>query len=88
MIHSKNICFLIIFTYFISCSKDENISVNSSDIEIEPYDGTYLLKDRDCSGNDIQYLTIYNGKISIFDYLGDICDDTANCYSSDVFLLI
>jgi len=88
MIHSKNIFLLIIFTYFISCSKDENISVNSPDIEIEPYDGTYLLKDKDCSGEDIQYLTIYNNKISIFDYLGDICDDTVNCYSSDVFALI
>ena len=88
MINSKNIFLLIIFTYFISCSKDENISVNSPDIEIEPYDGTYLLKDKDCSGEDIQYLTIYNNKISIFDYLGDICDDTVNCYSSDVFALI
>ena len=88
MIHSKNISLLIIFTYFISCSKDENISVNSPDIEIGPYDGTYLLKDKDCSGEDIQYLTIYDNKISIFDYLGDICDDTVNCYSSDVFTLI
>ena len=33
-------------------------------------------------------LSHFHGKISIFDYLGDICDDTANCYSSDVFFLI
>ena len=88
MINVKNISILIIFAYFISCSKEENISVSSPNIEIKTYDGTYLLKDRDCSGYDIQYLTIYNGKISIFDYLGDICDATDNCYSSDVFFLI
>ena len=62
--------------------------MNSPDIETEPHYGTYLLKDFDCSGYDIQYLTIDENGISFFDYLGDLCDDTVNCYSSQSFELI
>ena len=88
MINSKNISLLIIFTYFISCSKNGNNSMNSPDIETEPHYGTYLLKDFDCSGSDIQYLIIDRDGMSVFDYLGDSCDDTVNCYSSQSFELI
>ena len=88
MINSKNISLLIIFTYFISCSKDGNSSMNSPDIETEPYYGSYLFKDFDCSGSDIQYLIIDRDGMSVFDYLGDSCDDTVNCYSSQSFELI
>ena len=62
--------------------------MNSPDIETEPYYGSYLFKDFDCSGYDIQYLTIDINGISFFDYLGDLCDDKVNCYSSQSFELI
>ena len=85
MINSKNISFLIIIAFFISCSKDENTSVTSPDTEIQPYYGTYLYEDPDCSGYDIQYLTIDVNGISFFDYLGDSCDDTVECYLVESF---
>tara|TARA_B100000959_G_scaffold254004_1_gene285349 strand:+ start:147 stop:1142 length:996 start_codon:yes stop_codon:yes gene_type:complete len=85
MINLKTLFFIIGFTYFISCSKDGSGSVNSSDAEIQPYYGTYLLQDVDCSGSDIQYLTIDIDGVSIFDFLGDSCDDTVSCYSIKVF---
>ena len=85
MINSKNISFLIIITFFISCSKDENTSVTSPNTEIQPYYGTYLYTDNDCSGYDIQYLTIDINGISFFDYLGDSCDDTVECYLVESF---
>ena len=81
MIYSKTVSLLIFFIVFLSCSKDEkNISVNAPVIELETYFGTYLFKDRECSGYDIQYLTIDENGISFFDYLGDLCDNTNNCY--------
>ena len=88
MINLKTLFFIIGFTYFISCSKDGSGSVNSPDIETEPYYGSYLFKDFDCSGSDIQYLIIDRDGMSVFDYLGDSCDDTVNCYSSQSFELI
>ena len=47
--------------------------------------GTYSIVDYDCRGTDIQYLTISKSEVSIFDYLGDSCDDTVGCYAIDVF---
>ena len=79
---------MIILTYIISCSKDGNASMNHLDIEKESYYGTYLFKDSNCSGYDIQYLTIDESGISFFDYLGDFCDDTVNCYSAKSFELM
>ena len=85
MINFKNISFLIIIAFYISCSKDGNTSVTSPDTELQPYYGTYLYKDNDCSGYDIQYLTIDINGISFFDYLGDSCDDTVECYLVESF---
>ena len=81
MINLKTLFFIIGFTYSLSCSKVGSGSVNSSDAEIQPYFGTYLLQDVDCSGSDIQYLKIDIDGVSIFDFLGDSCDDTVSCYS-------
>ena len=49
------------------------------------YFGTYLYEDIDCSGSDIQYATIDQNGITLFDYLGDSCDDTVDCYSSNTY---
>ena len=85
MINLKTLFFIIGFTCSLSCSKDGSGSVNSSDAEIQPYFGTYSLQDVDCSGSDIQYLIIDIDGVSIFDFLGDSCDDTVSCYSIKVF---
>ena len=47
--------------------------------------GTYLYEDIDCSGSDIQYATIDQNGITLIDYLGDSCDDTVDCYSSNTY---
>lgn len=73
---------------FITCSKNESSNTNSTDIEIMPYYGTYLYQDKQCSGADIQYTTIDENGISFFDYLGDNCDDTVECYSFQTFDLM
>ena len=78
MINLKTLFFIIGFTCSLSCSKDGSGSVNSSDAEIQPYFGTYSLQDVDCSGSDIQYLIIDIDGVSIFDFLGDSCDDTVS----------
>jgi len=88
MLNIKNIFIILFILYFISCSDNGNSSVNSSDAEIQPYYGTYLLQDIDCFDTDIQYLTIDGNGVSIFDFLGDICDDTVGCYSSQSFELM
>ncbi len=80
--------FLVLITFFFSCSENERSSVSPIIIEQKPYNGTYLLKDTYCSGNDIQYLIIDVDKVSIFDYLGDSCDDTVECYSVKSFNII
>ena len=71
--------------FLISCTRDEHIDNSSSENSVKSYDGTYALKDMDCSGTDIQYLTIDNNRISLFDYLGDECDDTVECYLVESF---
>ena len=73
------------FTLFITCSDEGNRTVATPDTKIQPYYGTYLYKDSDCSGYDIQYLTIDINGISFFDYLGDSCDDTVECYLAESF---
>ena len=85
MLNIKNLFIILFILYFFSCSDNGNSGVNSSDAEIQPYYGTYLLQDVDCSGSDIQYLTIDIDGVSIFDFLGDSCDDTVSCYSIKVF---
>ena len=47
--------------------------------------GTYLYEDDDCSGNDIQYVTVASEGITFFDYLGDNCDDTVGCYATQTY---
>ena len=82
-------CFLFLgFMIFITCSKNESSNTNSTDIEIMPYYGTYLYQDNQCRGSDIQYTTIDENGISFFDYLGDNCDDTVECYSVQTFDLV
>ena len=88
MIDFKNIFSIIIIICLITCFKDENNSVHSPFIEEKLYYGTYLLKDMDCSGYDIQYLTIDVNGISFYDYLGDECDDTVDCYLFQSFELM
>mgnify|MGYP001257420317 CR=1 FL=1 len=78
---------LLLFTFF-SCSKDgidNNIDLDKS---VEPFHGTYILKDMDCGGVDLQYLTIDINGILFFDYLGDECDDTVSCYQAESFELM
>ena len=84
---TKHLVLLLLFTFF-SCSKDgidNNIDLDTS---VEPFHGTYLLKDMDCGGVDLQYLTIDINGISFFDYLGDECDDTVSCYQAESFELM
>ena len=81
----KNIYAALCFTLLVTCSDNGNKTVVSPDIEDQPYYGTYLYKDSDCSGYDIQYLTIDINGISFFDYLGDSCDDTVECYLAESF---
>ena len=78
---------LLLFIFF-SCSKDGINNNIDSDKSIEPFHGTYLLKDMDCGGVDLQYLTIDINGISFFDYLGDECDDTVSCYQTESFELM
>ena len=78
----------IVLFIFISCSKDGNSNNSYSDKAVEPFHGTYLLGDMDCGGADIQYLTIDIDGVSFFDYLGDECDDTVDCYASQSFELV
>ena len=49
--------------------------------------GIYIDEDDDCSDNDIQYATLDNEGITIFDYLGDDCDDTVACYNTHTYEL-
>ncbi|HIB31704.1 MAG TPA: hypothetical protein EYO45_01160 [Candidatus Marinimicrobia bacterium] len=83
------IFFLILgFIFFITCSENGSSNTNSTDIEIMPYYGTYLYQDKQCSGSDIQYTIIDENGISFFDFLGDNCDDTVECYSVQTFDLM
>ena len=54
--NAKNISLLIIFIFSFSCSNDginNNIDLDKS---VEPFHGTYLLKDMNCGGVDLQHL--------------------------------
>ncbi len=73
------------FTLLVTCSDDSNKTVNSINTEAKSYYGSYIYKDEDCSSYDIQYLTIDVNGISFFDYLGDFCDDTVECYLVESF---
>ena len=83
MTHSKTIFLFIIPIFIVSCSEDKG--VNPSSGQAENYFGTYLYNDNECSNADVQYLTMESDGVSFFDYLGDNCDDTENCYSSQNF---
>ena len=71
---------------YFACDDDQQIEENDNNIEyFSPYIGTDLYDDDDCSGADIQYATFNRNQITLFDYLGDNCDDTVNCYSSEIY---
>ena len=71
---------------YFACDDDHQIEENDNNIEyFSPYIGTYLYDDDDCSGADIQYATFNRNQITLFDYLGDNCDDTVGCYSSVIY---
>ena len=71
---------------YFACDDDQQIEENDNNIEyFSPYIGTYLYDDDDCSGADIQYATFNRNQITLFDYLGDNCDDTVGCYSSEIY---
>ena len=78
--------FIIVFSLFIiTCSNEDVDALISSDIETKSYYGTYLYQDNDCSGSDIQYATINEEGIAFFDFLGDNCDDTVECYQTATY---
>ena len=81
----KKVYAALCFTLLVTCSDDSNKTVNSINTEVQAYYGSYLYKDENCSGYDIQYLTIDVNGISFFDYLGDSCDDTVECYLVESF---
>ena len=88
MINRSIFFLLFIGVVFLSC--DDNQSDNKllpTEINSSHF-GTYLYEDIDCSGSDIQYATIDQNGITLFDYLGDSCDDTVDCYSSNIYGLI
>ena len=71
--------------FIITCSNEDGDALISSDIEKKSYYGTYLYQDNDCSGSDIQYATINEEGIALFDFLGDNCDDTVECYQTATY---
>ncbi|MBT4370549.1 MAG: hypothetical protein HOD18_08350, partial [Candidatus Marinimicrobia bacterium] len=75
--------FVLVFSFlFILITCTEDTADPQSDvvpIDLPSYYGTYLYNDDDCGGSDIQYLTIDIDGVSIFDFLGDSCDDTVSC---------
>ena len=84
----KKYYILVISFIFLLITCTEDAADPQSDvvpIDLPSYYGTYLYNDDDCGGSDIQYLTIDIDGVSIFDFLGDSCDDTVSCYSIKVF---
>ncbi len=85
MINRSIFFLLFIGVVFLSCDDSQ------SDNKLLPTEinsihfGTYLYEDIDCSGSDIQYATIDQNGITLIDYLGDSCDDTVDCYSSNTY---
>ena len=74
--------------FLINCSNESsepNSDMPSADWL--PYYGTYLYDDNDCGGQDIQYATLDQNGISFFDFLGDGCDDTVECYAANIYEL-
>ena len=83
----RSLIFLIILGLIVSCSEQsEDTLVPSSGISLI-YHGTYLYQDTQCSGSDIQYATINDDGVTFYDYLGDSCDDTVECYSRHAYEL-
>ena len=80
--------FTIASVFLITCSDDSGKVTVNPNIEIKPYFGTYLYEDSQCSGADIQYVTIDESGVSFFDFLGDNCDDTTDCYSFDLYEIV
>ncbi len=80
--------FTIASVFLITCSDDSGKVMVNPSIEIKPYFGTYLYEDSQCSGADIQYATIDESGVSFFDFLGDNCDDTTDCYSFDLYEIV
>ena len=81
----RALIFLIILGLIVSCSEQsEDTLVPSSGISLI-YHGTYLYQDTQCSGGDIQYATINDDGVTFYDYLGDSCDDTVECYSKHAY---
>ena len=77
-----------ILLFLINCSNESsepNSGMPSADWL--PYYGTYLYDDNDCGGQDIQYATLDQNGISFFDFLGDGCDDTVECYAANIYEL-
>ena len=79
------VLYLFVISLFLwSCSYD---SIEQKSEYYSIHFGTYLYQDEDCSGDDIQYATFDSKGITFFDYLGDNCDDTTECYSMDTYEL-
>ena len=86
--NNRSLFFLLfIGVVFLNCddSQSENKLLPAEINSI--HFGTYLYEDDDCSGNDIQYVTVASEGITFFDYLGDNCDDTVGCYATQTYEL-
>ena len=81
--------FGFIIILFLSTCSNEAAGPPSDipDIEFPIYYGTYLYNDAECGGADIQYATLDEDEITFFDYLGDECDDTVGCYTTNTYEL-
>ena len=81
----KALIFLIILGFIVSCSEESGNALEPSTEISLIFHGTYLYQDNQCSGSDIQYATINYDGVTFYDYLGDNCDDTVECYSKHVY---
>ena len=82
---NPSVLYLFVISLFLWSCSDDSIEQKSEYYSI--HFGTYLYQDEDCSGDDIQYATFNSKGITFFDYLGDNCDDTTECYSMDTYEL-
>ena len=82
---NPSVLYLLVVTLFFWTCSDDSVEQKSQYFSI--HFGTYLYQDEDCSGGDIQYATFDSKGITFFDYLGDNCDDTTECYSMDTYEL-
>ena len=85
---NRSIFFLLFLgMIFLSCDDNQNeTKFLPSETKLIHF-GTYLYEDDDCSGSDIQYATFDSDGITFFDYLGDNCDDTVGCYTTQTYEL-